>query len=463
MYRRAQLFVMIGCVFALGALPVHAQTLNTDDIFARINQLLARVQTLQAELSALQGNQAQGPVQGTFATPSPHDTPRVEVCTQTLSSTLGYGDRGQSVTALQQYLRGTGDYTYPEITGYYGSVTQEAVQRWQARRGIVASGTPATTGYGRVGPQTRAAINSDCGDIVRDPVLSRPLVVTPEIGQVPLDVVTTFSVAGSSCASYALDWGDGTPALAFDAGVGDTCTRDIAHKRATHTYANGGVYRVTLRATQGPLATAGLVGETFVSVGAPAPGGISLSPTSGLTPFTTSVTFPVQGSQCTSYRVNWDDGVRDEYEATSTVCNAKTGTQAVSHTYTNPGTYNVTLQVGQAPLSALPVQQEWEVVVNDGRVGSAGVDVAPTRGTAPLDVSVRIYGEGKACQSYGVQWGDGSDGEYYDAGTTPCNDTYFNYTLRHTYTQAGRYLLSVATGRDALGNLTSVPYVVVVE
>jgi peptidoglycan hydrolase-like protein with peptidoglycan-binding domain len=66
------------------------------------------------------------------------------------------------VSKLQNFLQQTGDYTYPEITGYYGPSTQEAVQSWQARNGVVSSGSPETTGYGVVGPKTRAAISQNC-------------------------------------------------------------------------------------------------------------------------------------------------------------------------------------------------------------------------------------------------------------------------------------------------------------
>ncbi|MEK7509777.1 MAG: peptidoglycan-binding protein, partial [Patescibacteria group bacterium] len=73
---------------------------------------------------------------------------------------LTLGAKGEDVSALQRYLTETGDYTYGQTTGYFGPVTQAAVQRYQARNGIVSSGTPDSTGYGAVGPRTRAAIEN---------------------------------------------------------------------------------------------------------------------------------------------------------------------------------------------------------------------------------------------------------------------------------------------------------------
>ena len=49
---------------------------------------------------------------------------------------------------------------YPEkiVSGYYGALTQAAVQRFQRKYGIVVSGTPRTTGFGLLGPKTRARL-----------------------------------------------------------------------------------------------------------------------------------------------------------------------------------------------------------------------------------------------------------------------------------------------------------------
>ncbi|HEV3245287.1 MAG TPA: FG-GAP-like repeat-containing protein [Candidatus Paceibacterota bacterium] len=47
-----------------------------------------------------------------------------------------------------------------EETSYFGTLTQVAVQKFQTKYGVVSSGTPATTGYGAVGPRTRAKLNA---------------------------------------------------------------------------------------------------------------------------------------------------------------------------------------------------------------------------------------------------------------------------------------------------------------
>lgn len=100
-----------------------------------------------------------------------------------ITSSLDIGSTGSNVTQLQTYLA-TNASIYPSglVTGYFGPLTQAAVQRFQAAQGIISSGSPSTTGYGRVGPRTMAAINILMGsggsqtswDTV--PVLSTPLV-----------------------------------------------------------------------------------------------------------------------------------------------------------------------------------------------------------------------------------------------------------------------------------------------
>ena len=81
-----------------------------------------------------------------------------------ISTQMSIGSRGADVTTLQTYLAANPDL-YPSglVTGYFGLLTQAGVQRFQAAQGIVSSGTPASTGYGRVGPMTLARLNQLMG------------------------------------------------------------------------------------------------------------------------------------------------------------------------------------------------------------------------------------------------------------------------------------------------------------
>ncbi len=74
---------------------------------------------------------------------------------------LDSGMSGSDVSDLQTYL-GSDSAIYPSglVTGYFGQLTKGGVEKFQTAQGIVNSGTPATTGYGRVGPTTMSAINA---------------------------------------------------------------------------------------------------------------------------------------------------------------------------------------------------------------------------------------------------------------------------------------------------------------
>jgi len=85
----------------------------------------------------------------------------VQSASAAISTQLELGDRGSEVTELQAFLsRDVNLYPSGLVTGYFGQLTKAGVERFQAAHGIVSSGTPATTGYGRVGPRTMAAINA---------------------------------------------------------------------------------------------------------------------------------------------------------------------------------------------------------------------------------------------------------------------------------------------------------------
>ena len=77
----------------------------------------------------------------------------------TFDQYLRLGSRGDAVRQLQQALSSDAAL-YPEklVTGYFGTLTEVAVKRFQAKYGIVSSGDPESTGYGAVGPRTNAKL-----------------------------------------------------------------------------------------------------------------------------------------------------------------------------------------------------------------------------------------------------------------------------------------------------------------
>lgn len=79
---------------------------------------------------------------------------------------LAYKMTGPDVLELQKYLNANGFVlaqngvgSVGKETNYFGHLTERAVQKFQAQYGIVSSGSPAMTGYGLVGPRTRAKLN----------------------------------------------------------------------------------------------------------------------------------------------------------------------------------------------------------------------------------------------------------------------------------------------------------------
>ncbi len=78
----------------------------------------------------------------TFAlmTSAPIQAPVFADTTSTYSTVLYQGMSGDQVTTLQQNLQTLGFFTYPTITGYFGSATKTAVMSFQQAYGLKADG-----------------------------------------------------------------------------------------------------------------------------------------------------------------------------------------------------------------------------------------------------------------------------------------------------------------------------------
>lgn len=162
-------FIVIFLFAALLLMPVSAHALTSSQIASIINLLTsfgADEAAVSNVASVLYGSQDSNTASvadsntAAVAQASPDCVPPLFEYTLEVGS-YDENTNGE-VSKLQGFLTRSGDYTYPEITGYFGLSTQTAVQKWQARNGVVLGGSPETTGYGVVGPQTRAALAQVC-------------------------------------------------------------------------------------------------------------------------------------------------------------------------------------------------------------------------------------------------------------------------------------------------------------
>jgi hypothetical protein len=84
----------------------------------------------------------------------------VQTTTAKLTRNLYRTTKGDDVKILQNFLISQNLLSSDSNTGYFGPLTEKAVQSFQKSQNIVSSGTPLSTGYGNVGPTTRTKINS---------------------------------------------------------------------------------------------------------------------------------------------------------------------------------------------------------------------------------------------------------------------------------------------------------------
>lgn len=83
-----------------------------------------------------------------------------------LTANLVLGMKGPQVLMLQRMLNekgftiaSSGPGSPGNETSMFGALTREALRRFQCAKGIACEGSEATTGYGRLGPKTRAALS----------------------------------------------------------------------------------------------------------------------------------------------------------------------------------------------------------------------------------------------------------------------------------------------------------------
>jgi hypothetical protein len=122
-----------------------------------------------------------------------------------LSQTLQFGSRdattGGQVSQLQHFLSDYYDLNPDDyITGYFGRLTRTNVQKFQCETMNICSGDEASTGWGVVGPRTRAAIAAHCGiqsTTTSTPPPTNPPPANPPPTQPPQNPAPTCSISVS--------------------------------------------------------------------------------------------------------------------------------------------------------------------------------------------------------------------------------------------------------------------------
>lgn len=121
--------------------------------------------SLGMDIETIEGNMAYA--RNLYEAKGAQPWPTCAVLASPLKNDLQIGDEGTEVKALQKILNQNG-FTVSSAgvgspgweTTYFGELTRQAVQRFQCAEDIVCSGDEDTTGYGLVGPKTRAALNN---------------------------------------------------------------------------------------------------------------------------------------------------------------------------------------------------------------------------------------------------------------------------------------------------------------
>lgn len=133
--------------------PSLAHALTISEIEQQIASYQEQIKRLQLQLAVLKQQEAPS---------TPPQTMNSGVSTAPLCQserTLVQGLRGDDVKVVQEYLKTINLYG-SESNGVYGPATEASVREWQKQQGIASNGSAGTTGWGAVGPKTRAALKA---------------------------------------------------------------------------------------------------------------------------------------------------------------------------------------------------------------------------------------------------------------------------------------------------------------
>ncbi|MBL8158207.1 peptidoglycan-binding protein [bacterium] len=259
-------------VIVLCAAPFATSALTGSDVQSRINELLAKIAELNLQIRSLQG-------QAVVTTPS-GTTPNAwglkhRVCT-VLDRSITQGQTNDDVKSVQEFLKQEG-YLNAEASGFFGNLTKEALVRWQASQGVIATADARIAGAGLFGPKTKDRLRVWCGG---NGTSGTDLTATPQKGGAPLTVTFTSKIGDGTTRPSAydgqdtvLDFGDGSEAQWISCGETDNAMQQRCANPVSlqHTYSKDGTYTATLKKVGGFCAPPGcpvtVIAKVQITVG----------------------------------------------------------------------------------------------------------------------------------------------------------------------------------------------------
>ena len=154
-----------------------------------------------------------------------------------INQTLNLASRGSSVSSLQQYLISQGYLQSNSLTGYFGTLTRQAVRNWQRANNLKAVN-------GIFGPESIKQLSGLCGSINNSNITINS-VSGPNSLNVGQTGTWTVNATGPNGANltYSVDWGD-SPAYSALTGALIPKTSVSQTSTFTHTYTKVGTYTV---------------------------------------------------------------------------------------------------------------------------------------------------------------------------------------------------------------------------
>ncbi len=397
------ILVAVMLVVAGGVLPsvTSAQSTSTDQLQAQINALLEQIRILKNQLSALEVNRPVLPVPP--ALPVVVQPLKHRICSA-LYRNLAFNSQGDDVRGLQEFLRLQGHLTV-EPTGFFGTMTSEAVAKWQKAEGVSAVGS--------FGPISRERAKKWCND--GTVVSNTKLIAVPMSGQVPLtvDFKANVSIANpqmlADAGSYKITFGDGSEHVFSCTGLAGRCP---GPHTVQHTYAANGTYTASLilfgyygHIIDPPEK---IIESVVISVGQPTITNPNNRPPV-VTSFSGPTTLSVDGTGMWSvqasdpendqltYSILWGD---ERYARSSSADSSYPSAPAVqsttfTHSYANAGAYVVSILVRDTSGNATRTTASVHVGRNTNTVCSA--DFAPVCGRPPG--CVNTCGAGLYCSA----------------------------------------------------------------